>query len=58
MRALYDAWERNEYTGQWCTAAMECAICNHEWVAVYPVVAPKLECPGCGYMNETPPVPG
>ena len=47
-----------EYDGPWCTAAMECVICGHEWVAVYPVVAPALECGGCGYMNPCPPVEG
>lgn len=37
--------------GEWVTAEMECVICGHEWVAVYPVCAPKLECSECGYMN-------
>lgn len=33
---------------------MECTICNHTWVAVYPLEAKKLECPNCGYMNKAP----
>jgi hypothetical protein len=34
---------------------MECAICQHEWRALFPSDAEQLECPGCGYMNNTPP---
>lgn len=40
-----------EYDGPWVTASMICAVCNYEWVAVYPACAPALECDGCGYMN-------
>lgn len=38
----------------WHTAEIECVICSREWVAVYPSCAPRLECPGCGYMNPLP----
>lgn len=31
---------------------VECQICTHEWVAVWPEEADKLECPNCGYLSE------
>lgn len=40
--------------GLWQTAEMVCVICSKEWVAVFPVEAPKLECPNCGFMNKAP----
>ena len=35
---------------------MECTICNHTWVAVYPhpLEDEGLECPNCGYINALP----
>lgn len=38
----------------WQSAAMHCLICAHEWVATFPVEAPRLECPACSYMNQIP----
>jgi len=32
---------------------IECTICTHKWVAVYADNTDKLECPNCGYFNET-----
>lgn len=40
---------------RWANHPMTCLICEREWRAVFPVFpeAPeRLECPGCGYMNE------
>jgi ribosomal protein S27E len=37
-------------------AKMECPICNHEQVSVYPASCEYLECGGCGYMMEAPPL--
>lgn len=44
--------------GEWVVSRMTCAICDYAWVAVYPICAPRLECDGCGYMNECPPRAG
>ena len=49
-----DEWREQEYDGQWIEADMECVICNASWTAVYPEIAPALECPDCGYMNSKP----
>jgi len=32
------------------TTSVECKCCSHKWVAVYPVTANYLECPGCHEM--------
>lgn len=35
------------------TKDVECKLCNHNWVAVYPVNTIKLECPKClKFVNE------
>jgi hypothetical protein len=39
---------------QWAEGPLGCDIRNHEWRAVWPVCAPRLECPACGYMNTNP----
>ena len=36
---------------RWLSVPMICVICSFRWVAVYPEVAPALECAECGYMN-------
>jgi hypothetical protein len=46
------AWPRTdpgnpEWEGPWCTTEMDCSICGHEWVAVYPACVNWLECPEC-----------
>lgn len=35
----------------WMTREMLCAICSHEWSALYPKGATQLECPACSYLN-------
>jgi hypothetical protein len=47
-----------EWDGLWCTAPMTCAVCSADWVAVFPIVAPALECRTCGHMNAVPEVWG
>lgn len=41
-----------EYTGKWLTAAVECPLCTHRWVAVWPVITTELECPNCENLSE------
>jgi hypothetical protein len=31
--------------------SVECEICTHEWVAVYPFGCKELECPNCENMT-------
>lgn len=38
----------------WQTVEMVCVVCSHQWVPVFPIEVPALECPGCGYMNSVP----
>lgn len=33
--------------GLYQTAEMQCYVCGHEWVAVFPIEAGNLECPEC-----------
>lgn len=42
----------DEYTGPWQAAPVECPICTHQWVAVWPVITDELECPHCGNISE------
>ena len=39
--------------GLYQTAEMVCVVCGHEWVAVFPIEAAKLECPNCSHLNTT-----
>lgn len=39
---------------EWAEGVLECSVCGREWNAVWPVCAPRLECPDCGYMNPNP----
>lgn len=52
-----EAWEIPENgdpdRGVWITAQVICAVCNREWVAVFPQCATQLECT-CGHMNHAP----
>lgn len=48
----------DDYDGPWVAATVECPICNTVHVSVHPVVCERVECPGCGYMIEAPPVDG
>jgi hypothetical protein len=36
----------------WDAAPVECPICTHEWVAVYPLGTDELECPNCSISSE------
>jgi hypothetical protein len=36
----------------WHAASVECAICTHKWVAVWPVGTDKLECPNCSNLSD------
>ena len=31
----------------WAVSEIRCPYCAHWWVAVHPVIAAELECPGC-----------
>lgn len=33
----------------WVTREMECDMCDHQWVAVFPRFTSYLECPSCHY---------
>jgi len=35
----------------WQSCQARCAICSHEWVAVFPIEATELECPHCSYVT-------
>lgn len=41
-------------TGPWCVASLECPICQHPQISVYPAVCTHLECGQCGYMIPAP----
>lgn len=43
-----------EYTGQWLNAEMTCDCCGKNWMAMATVVTKQLECPDCGYFNDSP----
>lgn len=36
------------------SASARCDICSREWVAVYPEVCERLECPTCGHFTRAP----
>ena len=36
----------------WVGSKVECDICTHEWIAVFPAECEKLECPNCHNMVE------
>lgn len=38
----------------WKTATWACVVCGHESVSVYPATCERLECGGCGHMNDAP----
>jgi len=52
LDAIY--WIHHTPTKQWAQGLVFCPICDHEHRSVHPVVAPRLECPTCGYMIENP----
>lgn len=33
-------------------APVECPLCTHKWVAVWPIGTEKLECPNCSNLSE------
>lgn len=39
----------------WCYACVRCALCEREWVAVFPLECEvsELECPSCGQKGST-----
>lgn len=37
---------------KWVTAHVECLICTHRWVAVYPLGLTRLQCPNCNNFSE------
>jgi hypothetical protein len=37
----------------WQAAPVTCELCEHRWVAVFPIECDELECPGCGHMTPT-----
>lgn len=42
-----------ERTVKWVSGPIICLICSHEWVAVRPEETQLVECPNCGFENET-----
>jgi hypothetical protein len=36
----------------WNAASVECPICTHKWVAIWPVGTERIECPNCEIMSE------
>jgi hypothetical protein len=38
----------------WCVAKVECTVCTHPWVALFPIAADEeaLECPNCHYQDS------
>ena len=51
----YERWRTCECDchPHWITQQTKCAICQHEWVAVYPEdkIPGGLECPACEHMT-------
>ena len=35
---------------QWTASKVECDLCTTQWVAVWEVNTPRLECPNCSNM--------
>ena len=46
----YDGWSK-DCSGygciSWCGSKVQCDLCGHIWVWVFPVECEKLECPNC-----------
>lgn len=47
----FEAWEQ-EYKKEWIGSRVKCGLCNHEWISVFCIDTPKLECPNCKYLTH------
>lgn len=43
-------WLEGEHP--WHSVYITCLICSHDWVAIFPDGATRLDCPACGYKND------